>query len=154
MGMKVVAAGEELLYMQSELSIVSKTMTVANRILDKLLILDRKHRIKDKIIRFVQWGYEKTMNAVKEAQESAQRKDNDDRRRQERPSDERRRPTDDNREQRGYGRDDYRRESLNDDQRRSSEDRRDRNDPRSGDFQRERMYNEDRLPRDDINNSR
>ena len=79
--MKIVAAAQELIYMQSELSIVSKTMVVGNRILDKLLILDRKHRIKDKVVSFVQFCYEKATSAINEAQSNAQEKDSEERNR-------------------------------------------------------------------------
>lgn len=77
MGMKVVSTCQEVLYIQKELSVVSKSMGVANRILDKLLILDRKHKIKDKVIALVKWIYEKGSGVVQEAQAGIQGKGED-----------------------------------------------------------------------------
>lgn len=163
MGMKVVAAVEELIFMQSELSIVSKTMTVANRILDKLLILDRKHRIKDKIIRFVQWGYDKTMNTISEAQASTQSNDSDEIRRP-RPddqfSDERQRPLDENRNQNAFPRDEFRRQPDRDDnrgsrdeERRLQDENREKQSYESNAFQRPPRY-DNPMPSGNIDNYR
>lgn len=75
MGMKVVAIFEEMMFAQSELRIVSKSMVVANRILDKLLILDRKHRIKDRVVSGIKWGYDKVTSTISEAQNGASQQD-------------------------------------------------------------------------------
>jgi len=97
MGMKVVSTCQEVLYIQKELSVVSKSMVVANRILDKLLILDRKHKIKDKVVALVKWIYDKGSGVVQEAQAGIQRRgeesnkkdDDDSGRRRERDYDDR-----------------------------------------------------------------
>lgn len=49
MGMRVVALAQEVWFINDELELVTKAGVVAGRILDKVMILDRKHRIKDRL---------------------------------------------------------------------------------------------------------
>ena len=64
MGMRVVAVAREAWVLQSELHLLSKVGTVAGKIADKLLILDRKHRIKDRVISGASFLYEQVMRAT------------------------------------------------------------------------------------------
>ena len=64
MGMKVVSLFTELLIINEELNIWKKCKVVLNIIFDKLLILDRKHSIRDKISFAIKWLYEKVMGFI------------------------------------------------------------------------------------------
>eukprot|EP00978_Attheya_sp_CCMP212_P003511 scaffold7237_cov28-Attheya_sp.AAC.1 len=57
MDMWVVSVGQEILTINSELHLVHTTGVVVGKIVDKMLILDRKHSIKDRAIRAGQWAY-------------------------------------------------------------------------------------------------
>ena len=69
MGMRVVAVAQEAWTLQSELHLLSKFGTVAGKIADKLLILDRKHRIKDRVISSASFLYEQVMRAAQQQQQ-------------------------------------------------------------------------------------
>ncbi len=64
MGMKVVSLVEELLDINSELQLLSKLQVVNGKIFDKLLILDRKHKIKDKVTSILQWIFQNASRAA------------------------------------------------------------------------------------------
>jgi hypothetical protein len=66
MGMKVVSLVEELLDINSELQLLSKLQVVNGKILDKILILDRKHKIKDKLTNILQWIFQNASKAAKQ----------------------------------------------------------------------------------------
>jgi hypothetical protein len=57
MGMRVVATVLELWEIQMELEIIPKIGTVSGKVMDKVLILDRKHRIKDRMVSILSRGY-------------------------------------------------------------------------------------------------
>jgi hypothetical protein len=58
MGLRVVAVGTELVHVNEELQVLPKLGVVASQVLDKMLILDRKHRIHDRIVSGVTFVYE------------------------------------------------------------------------------------------------
>lgn len=64
MGMRLVAVVEELLDINADLKVVQKSGVVAGRILDKILILDRKHSIKDRIAAGFTFMYEQISSAT------------------------------------------------------------------------------------------
>ena len=64
MGMRLVAVVEELLDINADLKVVQKSGVVAGRILDKILILDRKHSIKDRIAAGFTFLYEQISSAT------------------------------------------------------------------------------------------
>ena len=66
MGMKVVSLVEELLDINSELQLLGKLQVVNGKIFDKLLILDRKHKIKDKVTSILQWIFQNASRAAKQ----------------------------------------------------------------------------------------
>ncbi|KAL7480908.1 hypothetical protein ACHAW6_006573 [Cyclotella cf. meneghiniana] len=68
MGMRVVGMIQLVLRINSELRILSKAGTVGGLIFDKIMIMDRKHRIKDKIIAVCKWMYDKISNTAAEMQ--------------------------------------------------------------------------------------
>ena len=63
MGMRVVALVEELWEIQADLRIIPKVAVVSSQILDKLLIFDRKHKVKDKLLTLVNKGYDQVVTA-------------------------------------------------------------------------------------------
>ena len=68
MGARLVALGKVVVETNSQLKLVSKTMIVAGNILDKVLILDRKHKIKEKIVNASTVLYEQVMKTVQQMQ--------------------------------------------------------------------------------------
>ena len=81
MGMRVVALLGEAIDINSELRVARKVGVVGGKLLDKMLILDRKHRIKDKILSGASWAYEKVSSTASQVQEDMQekrRQDEDD----------------------------------------------------------------------------
>ena len=72
MGMRVVGLFQVILTINSELRILSKTATVGGLIFDKIMIMDRKHKIKDKIVSICKWGYDKVSRTASQIQEDMQ----------------------------------------------------------------------------------
>ena len=72
MGMRVVGLLQLVLAINSDLRILGKAATVGGLIFDKFMIFDRKHRIKDRFVSIVMWGYEK-VSRVKEEMEDEMR---------------------------------------------------------------------------------
>mmetsp|Transcript_19509 Transcript_19509/g.40732 ORF Transcript_19509/g.40732 Transcript_19509/m.40732 type:complete len:211 (-) Transcript_19509:123-755(-) len=72
MGMRVVGLFQVVLTINSELKILSKTATVGGLIFDKIMIMDRKHKIKDKIVAICRWGYDKVSRTASQIQEDMQ----------------------------------------------------------------------------------
>lgn len=68
MGARVVAVGSVVVDINKELKLMSKTMVVAGKVLDKILILDRKHKIKDRIVTGATFLYEQVSGAAKQMQ--------------------------------------------------------------------------------------
>lgn len=78
MGMRVVSLAQEVLEINSELRILPKLAVVSGKIFDRIMILDRKHRIKDKIVATVSWGYEQVTRTAQKVQEDEMGRDGDD----------------------------------------------------------------------------
>lgn len=57
-GMRVVSAVGELWEIQADLAIIPKATVVSSQIIDKAMILDRKHRVKDRFLSLANKGYE------------------------------------------------------------------------------------------------
>lgn len=68
MGMRVVSLFEEVLSINSDLKMMSKVGIVSGKILDKVLVLDRKHRIKDRLIAAFSWAYEQVSRTAQQVQ--------------------------------------------------------------------------------------
>lgn len=84
MGMRVVALAGEAIDINAELKIARKVSVVAGKLLDKALILDRKHRIKDKLVSGASWVYDKVSATVSNVQNDMNQEEdevNPDRRR-------------------------------------------------------------------------
>jgi hypothetical protein len=75
MGMRVVATLGEAMDINAELRVAKKVSVVAGKLLDKALILDRKHRIKDRVFRGVSWAYEKINSTVRNVQDDMNKDD-------------------------------------------------------------------------------
>jgi len=68
MGMRVVSLAEEALNINKDLRVFRKVGTVSGLIFDKILIIDRKHRVKDRIIQGFTWIYDKASNTAAQVQ--------------------------------------------------------------------------------------
>ena len=75
MGMRVVSLVLEALDINRELRIGRKSGVVAGKIFDKVMILDRKHRIKDRLIQVLNWVYEKVASTASQVQKDARQRD-------------------------------------------------------------------------------
>jgi len=86
MGMRVVALIGEAMRINAELNVARKVARVGGKIFDKMMILDSKHRIKDRIVKGASWAYEKASNTAARVQEDIKegRETDNDRRRPER----------------------------------------------------------------------
>ena len=69
MGMRVVAMVQELWDIQAQLSIVPKAAMVSSQLIDRLLILDRQHKVKDRFLNVVNTGYEQVLKTASRVQE-------------------------------------------------------------------------------------
>ncbi|KAL7440158.1 hypothetical protein ACHAXH_007250 [Discostella pseudostelligera] len=72
MGMRLVGLIQLVLAINSELRILGKAATVGGLIFDKVMIMDRKHRIKDKIVAICKWGYDKVSKTAEQVKEDLQ----------------------------------------------------------------------------------
>ena len=61
MGMRLVALIHELWNIQATLGIIPKAAIVSSQIIDKCMILDNQHKVKDKFLRLVNAGYEQIL---------------------------------------------------------------------------------------------
>eukprot|EP00956_Cyclotella_meneghiniana_P010661 scaffold14882_cov80-Cyclotella_meneghiniana.AAC.8 len=68
MGMRVVGLLQLILKINTELRILGKAATVGGLVFDKVMIMDRKHRIKDRIVAICKWGYDKVSSTASEMQ--------------------------------------------------------------------------------------
>ena len=128
MGMRIVALLQVVLSINSELRILGKAATVGGLIFDKMMIFDRKHRVKDKFVAVCKYMYDKVARTADLVQEDMQ----DDRRDRDRPPRRRDFDDDDRRDRRPPRRENF------DDDRRERPPRRDRD--RRDDDRRERQY--------------
>jgi len=67
--MRVVAACTELWKIQADLQIIPKTNVVTSQIIDKCMILDRKHRVKDRFLSFANKRYESASKVAEQIQQ-------------------------------------------------------------------------------------
>ena len=72
MGMRMVGLGKVALEINSELSVLRKGATVGGLIFDKIMVMDRKHRIKDKLVSIFNWGYERASSTFQKVQTDMQ----------------------------------------------------------------------------------
>eukprot|EP00571_Detonula_confervacea_P013446 CAMPEP_0172305902 /NCGR_PEP_ID=MMETSP1058-20130122/7099_1 /TAXON_ID=83371 /ORGANISM="Detonula confervacea, Strain CCMP 353" /LENGTH=590 /DNA_ID=CAMNT_0013017643 /DNA_START=103 /DNA_END=1875 /DNA_ORIENTATION=- len=72
MGMRVVGLVQLVLAINSDLRILGKAATVGGLMFDKVMIMDRKHRIKDRIVVICKWGYDKVSNTAEQVKEEMQ----------------------------------------------------------------------------------
>jgi len=67
--MRIVAACTELWKIQADLQIIPKATVVSSQIIDKAMILDRKHSVKDKFLSFANKGYESASKVAEQIQQ-------------------------------------------------------------------------------------
>ena len=75
MGMRLVATAGEAIEINQELDIATKVSVVVGKLLDKALILDRKHRIKDKLFTGATWIYDRISSTINNVQEDLNEED-------------------------------------------------------------------------------
>ena len=69
MGMRLVALIQELWNIQATLGIIPKAAIVSSQIIDKCMILDNQHKVKDKFLRLVNAGYEQILQTADRVQQ-------------------------------------------------------------------------------------
>ena len=69
MGMRIVALASEASGINAELRVAKKVARVGGKLFDKMMILDRKHRIKDRVVQGASWAYTKAANTAARVQE-------------------------------------------------------------------------------------
>lgn len=69
MGMRVVAMVQELWDIQQQLGIVPKAAVVSSQVIDRLMVLDRQHKVKDRFLTVVNAGYEQVVKTASKVQE-------------------------------------------------------------------------------------
>ena len=69
MGMRIVGLVRLAPAINHELRVLGKAATVGGKIFDKVSIIDRKHRVKDKLVAAFTWGYEKMSRTAEQVQE-------------------------------------------------------------------------------------
>lgn len=116
MGMRLVGLVQVVTSINSELRILGKAATVGGLIFDKMMILDRKHRVKDKFVAVCKFAYDKVARTAEDIQDDMKGDDRRDDRRDRPP----RRDFDDDDNRRRGPRKDF------DDDRRGRPPRRDR----------------------------
>ena len=67
--MRIVSACTELWKIQADLQIIPKATVVSSQIIDKAMILDRKHSVKDKFLSFANKGYESASKVAEQIQQ-------------------------------------------------------------------------------------
>ena len=72
MGMRVVALAKEFWSIQTDLQLWPKLGIVGSKLLDKILILDRQHGIKDRIVALVMWIYSQIQQVSSQIQQQQQ----------------------------------------------------------------------------------
>eukprot|EP00986_Skeletonema_menzelii_P012778 scaffold7198_cov150-Skeletonema_menzelii.AAC.4 len=80
MGMRIVGLVQVVTSINSELRILGKAATVGGLIFDKMMILDRKHRVKDKFVAICKFAYDKVARTADLVQEDIKEDRRDDRR--------------------------------------------------------------------------
>lgn len=65
-GMRGVALLRETARLNRELHVVPKTMRFTEAVWDRLLFLDKQHRLKDRVVRIVSWMYTKATSAIQQ----------------------------------------------------------------------------------------
>ena len=126
MGMRIVGLVQVVTSINSELRILGKAATVGGLIFDKMMIFDRKHKVKDKFVAICKFAYDKVARTADLVQDDMKEDRRDDRR--DRPPS---RKFDDDDERRGRPTRPPRRD-FDDDDRRGGPRRRDFDDDRRG----------------------
>lgn len=70
MGMRIVALVQDLWVIQTDLKIIPKAAVVTGQVIDKLMIFDRKHRVKDRFLALVTKAYDSATQAASQIQDN------------------------------------------------------------------------------------
>ena len=85
--MRIVAACTELWKIQADLQIIPKATVVSSQIIDKAMILDRKHSVKDKFLSFANKGYESASKVAEQIQQQQRNRGGPDKNKENRRDD-------------------------------------------------------------------
>lgn len=78
MGMRVVRGATELWEIQADLQIIPKATVVSSQMIDKVMILDRKHRVKDRFLSLANKGYAQATKVADQIQQQQRGGNNKD----------------------------------------------------------------------------
>lgn len=78
MGMRVVRAVSELWEIQADLQIIPKATVVSSQVIDKAMILDRKHRVKDRFLSLANKSYAQASQVAEQIQKQQRGGNNKD----------------------------------------------------------------------------
>lgn len=70
MGMRIIAVLQELWNVQTDLRIIPKAAVVTSQIIDKMMVFDRKHRVKDRFLALVTRAYDQVTQSTSEMQDN------------------------------------------------------------------------------------
>jgi hypothetical protein len=68
-GMRVASAVGELSEIQTNLAIITKATVVSSQIIDQAMVLDRKHRVKDRLFSLASKGYDQARKLASQIHE-------------------------------------------------------------------------------------
>jgi hypothetical protein len=77
-GMRVVKAVGELWEIQADLQIIPKATVVSSQLIDRVMILDRKHRVKDRFLSLASRGYDQATRVAAQIQQQQRGGSNND----------------------------------------------------------------------------
>jgi len=66
MGMRIVALLQELWHIQTDLRIIPKAAVVTSQVIDKMMLFDRQHRVKDRFLSLVTRAYDKVTSEMQD----------------------------------------------------------------------------------------
>lgn len=78
LGMRVVAVLQTLWEIQAQLGIIPKAAIVSSQIIDKCMVLDRQHKVKDRFLKVVNAGYNQILAATENAASTSSSTSNHD----------------------------------------------------------------------------
>lgn len=66
MGMRIVALLQELWYIQTDLRIIPKAAVVTSQVIDKMMLFDRQHRVKDRFLSLATRAYDEVTSKIQD----------------------------------------------------------------------------------------
>lgn len=66
MGMRIVALLQELWYIQTDLRIIPKAAVVTSQVIDKMMLFDRQHKVKDRFLSLATRAYDEVSSKMQD----------------------------------------------------------------------------------------